>query len=166
MRDIRIWAGDLRGATGTFRQSVEMVALLAMPLLLRSARIWDAGCGKWACVFVAVSLVIQVASLAFWLPLEIYQMETFGHPTFVIALRFKNIVAFALGKMDAWGLNTDDMGLRPVGLRAYHDLELSSHSCCEACRSGTAVGRGCDVCRVGDGAGGTRKRFVGTRTST
>jgi hypothetical protein len=41
--------------------------------------------------------------LAFWLPLEIYQMETLGHPTFVIALRFKNIVAFALGKMDALG---------------------------------------------------------------
>ena len=43
----------------------------------------------------------------FWLPLEIYQMETLGHPTFVIALRFKNIVAFSLGKMDAWGLDTE-----------------------------------------------------------
>jgi hypothetical protein len=31
----------------------------------------------------------------------------------VIALRFKNIVAFALGKMDAWGLNTDAMGWDP-----------------------------------------------------
>ncbi len=36
-------------------------------------------------------------------------MESLGHPTFVIALRFKNIAAFALGKMDAWGLNTDEM---------------------------------------------------------
>jgi hypothetical protein len=58
---------------------------------------------------VAASLVIQIASLAFWLPLEIYQMETFGHPTFVIALRFKNIAAFALGKMQAWGLNNESM---------------------------------------------------------
>jgi hypothetical protein len=58
---------------------------------------------------IAVSAVIQLASLAFWLPLEIYQMETLGHPTFVIALRCKNIVAFALGKMDAWGLNTHAM---------------------------------------------------------
>ena len=57
--------------------------------------------------------MIQVASLAFWLPLEIYQMETLGHPTFVIALRFKNIVAFALGKMDAWGLNNDAMTQDP-----------------------------------------------------
>jgi hypothetical protein len=58
---------------------------------------------------VAVSFVIQVASLAFWMPLEIYQMETLGHPTFVIALRFKNIAAFALGKMNAWGLNNESM---------------------------------------------------------
>jgi hypothetical protein len=47
--------------------------------------------------------------LAFWLPLEIYQAEDFGHPQWVLWLRFKNIVAFALGKMDAWGLNTDSM---------------------------------------------------------
>jgi len=53
---------------------------------------------------VAASAAIQLASLAFWVPLEIYQMETIGHPTFVIALRFKNIAAFALGKMQAWGL--------------------------------------------------------------
>ncbi|MFY9980593.1 MAG: hypothetical protein WAK22_20360, partial [Candidatus Sulfotelmatobacter sp.] len=32
-----------------------------------------------------------------------------GHPTFVIALRFKNIAAFALGKMDAWGLKNQVM---------------------------------------------------------
>jgi hypothetical protein len=55
-------------------------------------------------------LIIQLASLAFWLPLEIYQGDDFGHPQWVIWLRFKNIVAFALGKMNAWGLNTDSMG--------------------------------------------------------
>ena len=64
-------------------------------------------------VVIAASLIIQIASLVFWLPLEIYQMETLGHPTFVIALRFKNIVAFALGKMDAWGLNTEAMTQDP-----------------------------------------------------
>ena len=31
----------------------------------------------------------------------------------MIALRFKNIVAFALGKMDAWGLNTVAMTQDP-----------------------------------------------------
>jgi hypothetical protein len=40
-------------------------------------------------------------------------MEEFGHPTFVIALRFKNIAAFALGKMDAWGLKTDSITYDP-----------------------------------------------------
>ena len=49
----------------------------------------------------------------FWLPLEIYQEETLGHPTFVIALRAKNIVAFALGKMGAWGLNNVPMTQDP-----------------------------------------------------
>ena len=57
--------------------------------------------------------MIQLASLCFWLPLEIYQMETLGHPTFVIALRFKNIAAFALGKMSAWGLNNEAMTQDP-----------------------------------------------------
>jgi hypothetical protein len=31
----------------------------------------------------------------------------------VIALRFKNIAAFALGKMDAWGLNNESMTQDP-----------------------------------------------------
>ena len=54
-----------------------------------------------------------MASLTFWLPLEIYQMDTLGHPTFVVTLRFKNIVAFALGKMAAWGLTNDSMTYDP-----------------------------------------------------
>ena len=66
-----------------------------------------------ALALITISLFIQLASLAFWLPLEIYQMETLGHPTFVIALRFKNIAAFALGKMDAWGLNNESMTQDP-----------------------------------------------------
>src|SRR3984957_7748251 len=62
---------------------------------------------------VAASLAIQIASLAFWMSLEIYQMETIGHPTFVIALRFKNIVAFALGTRDPWCLNNEAMAQDP-----------------------------------------------------
>ena len=103
------WEGDFAWGDRYVSTSVELVALLAVPLLLRyrenlSAWIWRGGI-----VLIAVSLIVQIASLAFWLPLEIYQMETFGHPTFVIGLRFKNIAAFALGKMDAWGLDTDAM---------------------------------------------------------
>ncbi len=103
------WAGDFAWGDRYVSTAVEMVALLAVPLLMRyrvnlSPWIW-----RSSIVIIAASLIIQIASLAFWLPLEIYQMETLGHPTFVIALRFKNIVAFALGKMDAWGLNNDAM---------------------------------------------------------
>ena len=104
------WSGDFAWGDRYVSTAVELVALVAVPLLIRyreplGRTIWRAA---WA--LIVASLIVQLASLAFWLPLEIYQMETFGHPTFVIALRFKNIVAFALGKMDAWGLNTDAMG--------------------------------------------------------
>jgi uncharacterized membrane protein YfhO len=86
-----------------------MVALVSLPLLLH----YRAILGRWVwsvgMIFIVISFIVQLASLAFWLPLEIYQMETVGHPTFVIALRFKNSVAFALDKMNAWGLDTEAM---------------------------------------------------------
>jgi hypothetical protein len=104
------WAGDFAWGDRYVSTAVQMVAMLAVPLLLR----YHAYIGRWAqagaVLLIAISFVVQLASLMFWLPLEIYQMETLGHPTFVIALRFKNIAAFALGKMDAWGLNNDEMG--------------------------------------------------------
>jgi len=107
------WAGDFSWGDRYVSTAVQFVTVLAVPLLLRyrqaiNVRIWRGGIA-----LIAVSLVIQIASLAFWLPLEIYQMETFGHPTFVIALRFKNIAAFALGKMNAWGLDTEAMHWDP-----------------------------------------------------
>src|SRR5206468_5372910 len=84
-------------------------AFISVPILMKYRAhlgrfVWGVGVGLVAC-----SLVIQIASLAFWLPLEIYQGDDLGHPQWVIWLRFKNIVAFAFGKMDAWGLNTDSM---------------------------------------------------------
>jgi hypothetical protein len=103
------WAGDFAWGDRYVSTSVELAALLAVPLLLRHRE----SCSEWiwrgGIALIAASLMVQLASLAFWLPLEIYQMETLGHPTFVIALRCKNIVAFALGKMDAWGLNNVSM---------------------------------------------------------
>jgi hypothetical protein len=104
------WAGDFAWGDRYVSTAVEFVAFLAVPLLLRYRAnltnvMWQGGV-----ILIVLSLVIQLASLMFWLPLEIYQMEDLGHPRFVIALRFKNIIAFALGKMNAWGLNTDAMG--------------------------------------------------------
>ncbi len=99
------WSGDFAWGDRYVSTAAELAALLAVPLLLRHRETLNAWIWRGAILLIVASFVIQIASLAFWLPLEIYQMETLGHPTFVIALRFKNIVAFALGKMDAWGLN-------------------------------------------------------------
>jgi hypothetical protein len=104
-----VWSGDFAWGDRYVSTAVELAAFISVPLLLRyraslGKPIWIAGLA-----LIVISTVIQVASLAFWLPLEIYQMETMGHPTFVIGLRFKNIVAFALGKMEQWGLNNHAM---------------------------------------------------------
>jgi hypothetical protein len=104
-----VWSGDMAWGDRYVSTAVEMAAFISVPLLLRHHRelrkaIRVAGVG-----LVVISLVVQLASLAFWLPIEIYQMETFGHPTLVIALRLKNVAAFALGKMDAWGLDVHAM---------------------------------------------------------
>jgi hypothetical protein len=108
-----VWSGDFAWGDRYVSTTVELVVLLAVPLLLRyrsevGSLVWIAGI-----VLLAISTLIQAASLAFWLPLEIYQMETLGHPTFVVALRMRNIVAFASGKMSAWGLNNQAMAEDP-----------------------------------------------------
>jgi hypothetical protein len=108
-----VWSGDFAWGDRYVSTTVELAAMLAIPLLLRhrsalAKPVWTIGLA-----LIAISAVIQAASLAFWLPLEIYQMQTFGHPASVIALRFKNILAFALGKMAAWGLNTPAMTQDP-----------------------------------------------------
>ena len=104
-----VWSGDFAWGDRYVSTAVELVAFPSVPLLLKFRRevgklLWVAGM-----FLIGASLLIQLASLAFWLPLEIYQADDFGHPQFVIWLRLKNIVAFALDKMDAWGLNTDAM---------------------------------------------------------
>ena len=104
-----VWSGDFAWGDRYVSTAAELAGFISVPLLLRYRRqlgkpIWILGI-----VLIVISTCIQIASLAFWLPLEIYQMETLGHPTFVIALRFKNIVAFALGKMDQWGLTNHAM---------------------------------------------------------
>jgi hypothetical protein len=104
-----VWSGDFAWGDRYVSTAAELVAFISVPLLLQyrlqlGKIIWFAALG-----LIAISTCIQIASLAFWVPLEIYQMETLGHPTLVIALRFKNILAFALGKMDQWGLTNHAM---------------------------------------------------------
>jgi hypothetical protein len=92
------WAGDFAWGDRYISSVVELFAMLAVPLLLRYRR--ELGrvvttCG-W-CV-VAASVAIQAASLAFWLPLEIYQIDAMGHDAWTVALRFRNIWALATGR--------------------------------------------------------------------
>jgi hypothetical protein len=109
-----VWAGDFAWGDRYVSTAAELAALLAVPLLLRHRNqlanrglargVWGAGIA-----IILYAAVAQFASLAFWLSLEEYQFETLGHPTFVVGLRLENIAAFALGKMDAWGLSNHAM---------------------------------------------------------
>ena len=103
------WAGDFAWGDRYISSAVQLSTLLTWPLLLRYRSHVRTGFWRAALAITAISTAIQAASLAFWLPLEIYQEETFGHPTWVIGLRFENIVAHAAGEMQAWGLNTEAM---------------------------------------------------------
>ena len=92
------WAGDFAWGDRYISSVVEMVAMLAVPLLMRYRRELPRlvrVCG-W-CV-VASSVAIQAASLAFWLPVEIYQVDMMGHDAWTVALRFRNIWALATGR--------------------------------------------------------------------
>ena len=107
------WSGDFAWGDRYVSTSAQIVAFISVPLLMRhrvdiSRVVWQFGIA-----LVVVSVVIQLSSVIFWCPLEIYQMETLGHPTFVIALRLKNILAFSLGKMDQWGLTNEAMTQDP-----------------------------------------------------
>ena len=98
------WAGDFAWGDRYVSTAVEMVALLGVPLLLQHR----ANLGRWiwqrSLLLIAVSFVIQVASLMFWLPLEIYQMETLGHPTFVDRSAVQKYCRIRIGKDGCMGI--------------------------------------------------------------
>ncbi len=104
-----VWSGNFAWGDRYVSTAAAMAAFISVPLLLKFGAQLGRPVRVLGIFLIGASLLIQFASIAFWLPLEIYQIEDLGS-RFVIWLRFKNIVAFALGKMDAWGLNTDAMG--------------------------------------------------------
>jgi hypothetical protein len=108
-----VWSGDSAWGDRYVSTAAELASLLAVPLLLRHREelgklVWRVGLA-----LMAAAAVVQAASVAFWLSLELYQIDNFGRPTFVVWLRLKNIAAFALGKMSAWGLDTPAMHVDP-----------------------------------------------------
>jgi hypothetical protein len=103
------WSGDTAWGDRYVSTAAQIVAFVSVPLLLRHrAQVSRVVLGIGVAL-IAISIVVQVSSVVFWCPLEGYQMETLGHPTFVVALRLKNIVAFACGKMEQWGLTNEAM---------------------------------------------------------
>jgi len=99
------WGGDFAWGDRYVSSAVQLTTLLVFPLLLRYRTCLRRSIYYSALGLIGISLLVQCASLAFWLPLEIYQMQTFGHHSWVVFLRFKNIAAFMLGRQAAWGLN-------------------------------------------------------------
>ena len=102
------WSGDFAWGDRYITTPVQLLGMISVPLLLRHRFqlpkiVWPAGQA-----IVGLSLAVQLASVVFWHPLEIHQMETLGHPTFVVGLRFKNIAAAIVGKVEKWGLSNDD----------------------------------------------------------
>lgn len=99
-----VWAGDFAWGDRYVSTAAELATLLAVPLLLRHRSqlgrvVWSAG--------VALTVIagfIQLASVAFWISLEEYQMDSLGRSIFVVGLRIKNIVEFARGVTDPFGL--------------------------------------------------------------
>ncbi len=108
-----VWSGDFAWGDRYVSTTAQLLAFISVPLLMRHRA--EVGRIVWAIgmALIAASVLVQVSSVMFWCPLEIYQMDTLGHPTFIVALRMKNIVAFSLGKMGQWGLVNDSMSYDP-----------------------------------------------------
>ena len=108
-----VWSGDFAWGDRYVETPVQMVAFISVPLLMRHYADIGSGLRAIGAFLIAASVIIQISSVMFWCSLEIYQMDTLGHPTFVVALRLKNIVAFSMAKMDEWGLTNDSMTYDP-----------------------------------------------------
>ncbi len=108
-----VWSGDFAWGDRYVSTAAQLVAFITVPLLMRHRAVLGRIVWTIGIALIASSVLVQLASVMFWFPLEIYQMDTIGHPTFVVALRMKNIAAFSLGKMDQWGLVNDSMTYDP-----------------------------------------------------
>jgi hypothetical protein len=99
------WSGDYAWGDRFVTTPVQLLAMISIPLLLRHRESLRKIPCRLGMALAAVSVIVQLASIVFWHPLELDQMVTLGHPTFVVGLRFKNIAAVSLDKLDQWGLS-------------------------------------------------------------
>src|SRR6202043_2863206 len=68
-----VWSGDFAWGDRYVSTTVELLALPSVPLLLRYGQSLGKPVRMLGAILIAASVIIQFASLAFWLPLEIYQ---------------------------------------------------------------------------------------------
>jgi hypothetical protein len=99
------WSGNPAWGDRFVTVPLQLLAMISIPLLMRYRAALKPWLWKLGKAIAATSVVVQIASVFFWYRLELQQMGTFGHPTFVVGLRFLNIIAFAAGMTDRWGLN-------------------------------------------------------------
>jgi len=98
------WSGGAAWGDRYLSIPVQLLAFMAVPLLLRHGAEMGQVLRKAGAAIVAAAVGIQVLSVTVWHPLEIEQMQSMGKPVFIIGLRLVNTVAIVLGKMDAWHL--------------------------------------------------------------
>jgi hypothetical protein len=98
------WAGDYAWGDRYVSTPAELAALLAVPLLIRLRNQLPRFIQLPGVAITTAAIAIQAASVTFWLSLEEFQLETLRRPVFVVALRFQNILGFALGRPDPFGL--------------------------------------------------------------
>jgi hypothetical protein len=98
------WSGDYAWGDRFITVPIQLLAMISIPLLLRHRYHLRRIVVTLGMAIAACSVAVQLASVAFWHPLEIHQMETLGH-RFVVGLRFKNIAAVAFDSVDQWGLS-------------------------------------------------------------
>ncbi|MGO8759280.1 MAG: hypothetical protein ACLQG3_14270 [Terracidiphilus sp.] len=99
-----VWAGDFAWGDRYVSTAVQFAVLLAVPLLIRHRRELGSALFRAGAAICAIALLVQAASVAFWLSLEEYQVAAMRRPVWVVPLRFENIAGFALGKTHDWGL--------------------------------------------------------------
>jgi hypothetical protein len=100
------WGGDVAWGDRYLTTPVQMLALLALPLVLRHG----AHLGKtfWlgTKAIISLSVIFQIESLLMPAWVEFRQADRLGHPIFVIGRRLVNVVAFITGKLWGWQIES------------------------------------------------------------
>jgi hypothetical protein len=107
------WAGDSAWGDRYVSTAVELVCLPTVPLLVRHWRSLSPAVRAGGATLCSVSFLLQLASIAFWCPLELYQLGDYSIQKSVQWLRIKNILAqFSLqflGHKPSWAVPIPDL---------------------------------------------------------